>query len=332
MSSHYDVLAVGHAIVDVQARSTDAALLAQNLTKGAMTLIDHFRAHSLKAAMIDPEMASGGSAGNTIAGLASLGGTCAYIGKVAHDEMGQVFSQDLGRQGVTFNTEFLHDDPTPTGICLIHVTSDAQRTMATCLGAAALVGPSDIKSDQIKAAGIVYLEGYLFDTPSGREAFSKAAMMARAAGRKVAITLSDTFVVERWHDDLLAFIENHIDMVFANEGELMALFHAHSLEAAISALRQKVDYGFVTRSEHGSIGFMPHQLCEVKAHPVSTVVDTTGAGDQYAAGVLYGLSQSLGLETSLKLGSMAASEVIGHFGPRPHVSLKALAREQGLLS
>jgi len=330
MSAKYDVLAVGHAIVDVQARCSEAQLSAHNLTKGAMTLIDHHRAHSLKAAMADPEMASGGSAGNTIVGIASLGGACAYVGKVAHDEMGQVFSRDLMRQNVEFKTPFLHEDPTPTGICLINVTPDAQRTMATCLGAAALVGPNDIQPDQIKDTGIVYLEGYLFDTPSGREAFAKAALIGREAGRKTAITLSDTFVVERWHDDLLAFIERYIDMVFANEGELLALFHTQDLDAAIMALRQKIDYGFVTRSHNGSIGFGPHEMISVPAKKVDHVIDTTGAGDQYAAGVLYGLSRGLDLTTTLTLGSLAASEVITHFGPRPLISLKALAQKEGL--
>lgn len=332
MTQKFDITAVGHAIVDVQAASTDAFLDKNDLHKGAMTLIDQHRATSLLALMADTEMASGGSAGNTIAGAASFGAACAYIGKVAHDALGEVFSREMKAQGVHFSTEFLHNDPTHTGSCMINVTPDGQRTMATFLGAAALVGPEDIDKSVIEASQYVYLEGYLFDTPSGREAFAKAAQLARKAGRKTAITLSDMFVVSRWREDLLAFIERHIDLVFANEAELSGLYQTDDFDAALRAARPYSDYLFVTRSEKGSVAVFHDQVAEVAAYPVAQVVDTTGAGDQYAAGALFGLSRGLDLKTCAQLGSLAASEVIAHFGPRPHVSLAELAKQQNLIS
>lgn len=331
MTLTYDITAVGHAIVDVLAPADEAFLKAHDLHKGAMTLIDQHRAVSLNEAMADSEMASGGSAGNTIAGAASYGAKCAYIGKVAHDPLGEAFSRDLKKMGVTFNTEVLHDDPTHTGRCLINITPDGQRTMATFLGAAAMVSAADIDESLIKASQIVYLEGYLFDTPSGREAFAKAAQLARAHGRKTAITLSDTFVVDRWREDLLAFIDRHIDLVFANEGELMSLFQTDDFYKALRYLRSKVDLAFVTRSEKGSVCAKLDDTHTIPAYPASSVLDTTGAGDQYAAGVMFGLTQGLHVETCGRLGSLAAAEVIGHYGPRPAVSLRELAQKEGLI-
>ncbi len=331
MTTSYDITAVGHAIVDVLAPADDAFLKSHDLHKGAMTLIDQHRALSLSNAMTDGETASGGSAGNTIAGAASLGAKCAYIGKVAHDAMGETFARDLVRMGVHFTTPVLHDDPTHTGRCLINVTPDGQRTMATFLGAAALVGPGDVDADLIRASQIVYLEGYLFDTPSGREAFARAAQVARAAGRKTAITLSDTFVVDRWRADLLAFIGRHIDLVFANEGELMALFQTDDVFKAVKYLKGHVDLAFITRGAHGSLCVKQDQLHEVEAEPVDQVIDTTGAGDQYAAGVLFGLTRGMHVETCARLGHLAAAEVIAHFGPRPQVSLRDLAVKSGLI-
>lgn len=331
MTLRFDITAVGHAIVDVQASSDDAFLAAHDLHKGAMTLIDQHRAVSLLDVMSDTEMASGGSAGNTIAGAASFGATCAYIGKVAHDALGEVFDRDMRKMGVHFKTDYLHDDPTHTGRCLINVTPDGQRTMATFLGAAALVGPNDVNKDVIEASNIVYLEGYLFDTPSGREAFAKASQIARQAGRKTAITLSDTFVVDRWRNDLMAFIERHIDLVFANEHELMSLFQTEDFDKAVKLARTKADYLFVTRSADGSVAVKMDEVAEIPVYPVAAVVDSTGAGDQYAAGVMFGLTRGLSLETCGRLGALAASEVISHFGPRPHVSLAALAKDKGLI-
>jgi len=331
MTPTYDITAVGHAIVDVLAPADDAFLKTHDLHKGAMTLIDTYRATSLYEAMAEGEQVSGGSAGNTIAGAASFGAKCAYVGKVAHDALGETFARDLKTMGVTFTSPVLHDDLARTGRCLINVTPDAQRTMATYLGAAALISPSDIDEKIVRDSQIVYLEGYLFDSPSGRETFAKAAQIARSAGRKTAITLSDTFVVDRWRTDLLAFIERHIDLVFANESELLSLFQTDDFYKAIRALRGKTDLAFVTRSEQGSVAIKFEDTHTVAAAPVDKVVDTTGAGDQYAAGVMYGLTQGLQIQICAELGSLAAAEVIGHYGPRPLVSLHQLAKEKGLI-
>jgi sugar/nucleoside kinase (ribokinase family) len=331
MTVEYDITAVGHAIVDVLAPSDEAFLTRHDLHKGSMTLIDSHRALSLSDAMAESEMASGGSAGNTISGAASFGAKCAYVGKVAHDAMGEFFAHDLRKMGVEFRTPVLHDDPTPTGRCLINVTPDGQRTMATFLGAAALISPKDLDEEIIKASQITYLEGYLFDTPSGRETFAKASQIARSAGRKTAITLSDGFVVNRWREDLLAFIDRHIDVVFANESELLALFQTDDFFKALGWLRTKADLAFITRSEHGSVVAKMDDTHTVKAATCDQVIDTTGAGDQYAAGVLFGLTQGLHVTACAELGSLAASEVIGHYGPRSQVSLKALATEKGLI-
>ncbi|ESQ94128.1 adenosine kinase [Asticcacaulis benevestitus] len=331
MTIEYDITAVGHAIVDVLAPSDDGFLSKHDLHKGSMTLIDTHRALSLSEAMNDSEMASGGSAGNTISGAASFGAKCAYVGKVAHDGLGEFFSKDLKKMGVEFRTPVLHDDPTPTGRCLINVTPDGQRTMATFLGAAALISPKDLDEEIIKASQITYLEGYLFDTPSGRETFAKAAQVARSSGRKTAITLSDGFVVNRWRDDLLAFIDRHIDLVFANETELLALFQTDDFFKALRYLRGKTELAFVTRGAEGSVVAKLDDIHTIAASPVDKVVDTTGAGDQYAAGVLFGLTQGLHVTVCGQLGSLAAAEVIGHYGPRSQVSLKALATEKGLI-
>jgi sugar/nucleoside kinase (ribokinase family) len=331
MTIEYDITAVGHAIVDVLAPSDDGFLSKHDLHKGSMTLIDTHRALSLSEAMNESEMASGGSAGNTISGAASFGAKCAYVGKVAHDGLGEFFSKDLKKMGVEFRTPVLHDDPTPTGRCLINVTPDGQRTMATFLGAAALISPKDLDEEIIKASQITYLEGYLFDTPSGRETFAKAAQIARSSGRKTAITLSDGFVVNRWRDDLLAFIDRHIDLVFANETELLALFQTDDFFKALRYLRGKTELAFVTRGAEGSVVAKLDDIHTIAASPVDKVVDTTGAGDQYAAGVLFGLTQGLHVTVCGQLGSVAAAEVIGHYGPRSQVSLKALAIEKGMI-
>ena len=327
-----DITAVGHAIVDVIAPCSPELLAQEGLAIGGMTLIDQHRAVSLYEKMSHRAtdeapltQESGGSAGNTIAGAASFGAQCAYIGKVAHDPLGEIFSHDLKKMGVAFDTAFLHDDPTQTARCLINVTPDGQRTMATYLGAAALVGPQDVDPEVIKASQITYLEGYLFDTPSGREAFAKASEIARLNGRKTAITMSDSFVVDRWRDDLLAFIDRHIDLVFANESELLSMFQTTDFNAALKALGAKVDLGFVTRSDQGSVVIKDHQVHVIPVYEVARVVDTTGAGDQYAAGVMYGLTQGLHVETCGRLGAMAAAEVIAHYGPRPQTSYRDLA-------
>ena len=330
MAHTYDVAAIGNAIVDVIAPSTDAFLDAQGLTKGTMHLIDGERAHQLYEAMAAGMEASGGSAGNTVAGVASLGGTAAYIGKVAKDQLGEVFTHDLRAQGVHFETPPL-EGAEATARSLINVTPDGQRTMSTFLGVAGLLGPADVDEAVIRESAITYLEGYLFDPPPARQAFDRAADIARSAGRKVAITLSDVFVVERWRGDLMDFLTAKAHLVFANENELKALCETDDIDEAIDRVRTLVPMAAVTRSEHGSIVLDGGKVHEVPAYPVEAVVDTTGAGDQYAAGFLFGLAHGKSPDDCARLGALAAAEVITHYGPRPLVSLKTLAAEKGLI-
>lgn len=330
MAHTYDVAAIGNAIVDVIAPCSDAFLDAQGLTKGTMHLIDGDRAHQLYEAMAPGMEASGGSAGNTVAGVASLGGTAAYIGKVANDQLGEVFTHDLRAQGVHFTTLPLIGAEA-TARSLINVTPDGQRTMSTFLGVAGSLNADDVDEAVIRDSAITYLEGYLFDPPPARQAFDRAADIARSAGRKVAITLSDVFVVERWRGDLMDFLTAKAHLVFANENELKALSETDDIDEAIDRVRTLVPMAAVTRSEHGSIVLDGGKVHEVPAYPVDAVIDTTGAGDQYAAGFLFGLAHGKALDDCARLGALAAAEVITHYGPRPLVSLKALAAEKGLL-
>jgi len=325
----YDVCAVGNAIVDVLAPSEPAFLEAQGLTPGSMQLVDEDQSAALYDAMAAGVEASGGSAGNTVAGIGSFGGRAAYIGKVAPDTLGEVFTHDIRAAGVAFDTAPLADGP-GTGRCLINVTPDGQRTMCTFLGAANQLGVDDIDAALICNSAIVYLEGYLFDPAPARAAFEAAAATAHMAGRKVAITLSDTFVVARWRAELLAFIEASADIVLANEGELAALFETEDFDAAADRLAGMVEIAAVTRGAEGSVVIAGDQRVVVPAVQGVTVVDTTGAGDQYAAGFLLGLARGLTLAQAGALGSLAAAEVIAHWGPRPMVSLKTLAEQNGL--
>lgn len=329
MTNRFDVAAIGNAIVDVIAPCEEAFLEAQALAKGGMMLIDGARAAQLYDAMAAAVEASGGSAGNTVAGVASFGGRAAYIGKVANDQLGEVFAHDMHAQGVHFATPAL-DGEQATGRSLINVTPDGQRTMSTHLGVAGALTADDVDEAVIGSAAITYLEGYLFDPPSAREAFARAAKIAHAAGGKVAITLSDTFVVDRWRAELLTFLRESADLVFANENELTALFMTRDFDAALEQLRALVPLAAVTRSEHGSIVIQGEDTYAVPAYPVVKVVDTTGAGDQYAAGFLFGLARGRSLRDCARLGSLAAAEVISHYGPRPLVSLKDLADDAGL--
>ena len=332
-SAKYDVCAVGNAIVDVLSPCDDAFLKAQFLTPGSMQLVDAGQSAALYDAMAAGVEASGGSAGNTVAGVGSFDGRAAYIGKVAEDVLGQVFTHDIRAAGVHFDTPVLADGATTgfgTGRCLINVTPDGQRTMCTFLGAANQLSVADIDADLIGDSAIVYLEGYLFDPAPARAAFEAAAKAAHAAGRKVAITLSDTFVVARWRAELLDFITASADIVLANEGELAALFETEDFDAAAAKLAAIVELAAVTRGEHGSVIIRGDERVAVPAYPVDKVVDTTGAGDQYAAGFLLGVAQGLPLDTAGRLGSLAASEVIAHWGPRPMVKLSVLAAEHGL--
>ena len=325
----YDVCAVGNAIVDVLSPAEPAFLTVQGLTPGSMQLVDQDQSAALYDAMAAGVEASGGSAGNTVAGVGSFGGKSAYIGKVADDTLGGVFTHDIRAAGVHFDTPVLTGGA-GTGRCLINVTPDAQRTMCTYLGAANQLTAEDIDAGLIGDSAIVYLEGYLFDPAPARAAFEAAAAAAHAAGRKVAITLSDTFVVARWRAELLSFIDASADIVLANEGELGALFETDDFDAAAARLAAMVEVAAVTRGAEGSVVIRGDERVSVAAYPVETLTDTTGAGDQYAAGFLLGLARGLDLEASGKLGSLAASEVIAHWGPRPMTSLKALAEANGL--
>ncbi|CAN5221894.1 adenosine kinase [soil metagenome] len=327
--ANYDVCAVGNAIVDVLSPCDDAFLIAQGLPPGSMQLVDEDQSAALYAAMQAGVEASGGSAGNTVAGVGSFGGRAAYIGKVAPDTLGKVFSHDIRAAGVHFETAPL-ENAAGTGRCLINVTPDGQRTMCTFLGAANQLFATDIDEALIGDSTIVYLEGYLFDPAPARAAFEAAAVAAHAAGRKVAITLSDTFVVARWRAELLQFIAASADIVLANEGELAALFETEDFDTGAGKLAGMVEVAAVTRGAEGSVVISGEQRVSVAAYPVAKIVDTTGAGDQYAAGFLLGLARGLSLEEAGKLGSLAASEVIAHWGPRPMVRLDELAKASGL--
>jgi sugar/nucleoside kinase (ribokinase family) len=329
MTTLYDVAAIGNAIVDVIAPASDDFLVDEGLIKGSMALVDIDVAASLYSRMAAAVEVSGGSAGNTVAGVASLGGRAAHIGKVANDALGEVFAHDLEAIGARFAGGRLSEGP-GTGRCLINVTPDGQRTMSTYLGAAALLTPQDVDAAVIEAASIVYLEGYLFDPHAARQAFAKAAGLARASSRLIALTLSDAFVVDRHREALIGFIESEVDVLFANEAEIVALFQVADFERAVDALRGRVRIAAVTRSEKGSTIVSGDDLHHVDAAPVQKVVDTTGAGDQYAAGFLFGLARGRSLDHCGRLGSLAAAEVIAHYGPRPQVPLKDLAAQAGL--
>jgi len=329
MTALYDVAAIGNAIVDVIAPADDAFLQAEGLARGAMTLVDQDQATALYGRMAKGMETSGGSGANTIVGVVSLGGRGAFIGKVADDALGAVFETDIIASGVRFgNAGPLVGGPA-TARCLINVTPDGQRTMATFLGAAGEVSPDDIDREIVEAARIVYLEGYLYDPLEARRAFAKAAALARGAGRLIALSLSDPFVVSRHRETLLGFIEDQVDVLFANESEITALFEA-DFDASAAAVRSMVQIAAVTRSEKGSVIVSGTETHEIAAFPVDKVIDTTGAGDQYAAGFCFGLAQGRALPVCGKLGSMAAAEVISHYGPRPQAPLAALAAKSGL--
>ena len=329
MTTLYDVAAIGNAIVDVIAPASDQFLADQGLVKGSMMLVDDDRASALYDQMASAEEASGGSAGNTVAGVASLGGRAAFIGKVARDTLGDVFAHDIQAIGATFDGERLVGGA-GTGRSLINVTPDGERTMCTYLGAAAELTPADVSPAIIEAAKIVYLEGYLFDPLDARRAFAKATGLARASSRLIALSLSDSFVVERHREALLGFIDSEVDIVFANEAEITSLFQVDDFDAAVRAVRGRAKMAAVTRGAMGSTIVAGDAIHQIDAFPAEKVVDTTGAGDQYAAGFLFALAQGRSLVHCGRLGSLAATEVIAHYGPRPQVSLKDLAAKAGL--
>jgi sugar/nucleoside kinase (ribokinase family) len=321
MTAALDIAAIGNAIVDVIAPAEPAFLETEGLTPGSMNLIDEARADALYARMAPGVEASGGSAANTIAGAAGLGARAAYMGKVADDDLGRIFAHDIRAIGAQFETPPLALGPS-TARCLISVTPDGQRTMCTYLGACVEFGPADVDPAVVEAASILYLEGYLFDPPAARQAFAKAAGLARANGRRIALTLSDSFVVERHRAALLGFIDTQVDILFANESEICALFETSDVAAAQAAIRGRVAIAAITHSARGSALLTADAVVEIAAEPVASVVDTTGAGDQYAAGVLTGLAMGRPLADCGRLGSIAAAEVISHYGPRPAISLK----------
>jgi sugar/nucleoside kinase (ribokinase family) len=329
-SARYDVLGIGNAIVDVIARAEEDFLLKQSMRKGTMALIDEARAEAIYDAMGPAVEVSGGSAANTIVGVSSLGGRGAFVGKVKNDVLGRAFSHDIRAAGVTFATAPASAGPS-TGRCYVLVTPDGERTMNTYLGAAQDLHPADIDADAIAASAITYLEGYLWDPKNAKDAFLKAAKIAHEAERTVALSLSDAFCVDRWRDEFLQLMRSHtVDLIFANEGELQSLYQTGDFETALKALRADIDVAVVTRSEKGCIIVNPEDIEAVPAFPVERVVDTTGAGDLFAAGFLCGLARGADDRTCGRLGAMAAAEVIGHLGARPEASLKDLARENGL--
>jgi sugar/nucleoside kinase (ribokinase family) len=327
MSQAQDVVGLGNAIVDVIAHAEDAFLAAEGMAKGAMTLIDETRAEALYARMGPGLESSGGSAANTMAGIASLGGRAGFIGKVKDDQLGTIFAHDIRAAGVAFRTPPANGGA-PTARCLIFVTPDAQRTMNTYLGASVELGPEDVDEALIASARVTYLEGYLWDRPRAKDAFRKAAKIAHAAKAKVALTLSDPFCVERHRAEFQDLVRGPVDILFANEAEIRALWQVGEFDAALAATRGLVQIAALTRSEKGSVVLSNGRADHVPAEPVARVVDTTGAGDLYASGFLYGLTNGRSLAEAARIGAIAAAEVISHVGARPERPLKALVAER----
>jgi len=329
-SCRFDVLGLGNAIVDVISTADDDFLLAQGLRKGAMTLIDEARADALYAAMRPSTLVSGGSAANTIIGAASLGCRAAFIGKLRSDEAGAAFVHDIRAAKVSFSTALAEDGPA-TARCLVLVTPDAQRTMSTYLGASQNLSEADVDEDMVRQSAIVYLEGYLWDPPAAKAAFAKAAKIARGAGRRVALTLSDSFCVDRYRDEFLGLMRSGaVEILFSNEGELHSLYQTADFDTAIAQLRAENVLGIVTRSERGSLVVAKEETFAVPAFPVEQLVDTTGAGDLFAAGFLAGLTRNKPFEDCGRLGAIAAAEVIQHIGARPLADLRQLAAQNGI--
>ena len=326
----YDVLGLGNAIVDVLARTEDDFLVQHGMHKGGMALIDEPRAASIYSQMGKAVEKSGGSAANTIVGVASFGGRGAFVGKVKDDKLGQAFTSDIRKSGVAFDTKLAKDGPA-TACCYVLVTPDGERTMNTYLGAAQHLYPSDIHEDVIASSAIVYLEGYLWDPPHAKDAFRKAAKIAHEAGRKVALTLSDAFCVSRYRAEFLELIKTGtVDVVFANEHELKSLYETADFDTAAKILRHDAKLAVVTRSEKGCVVINREETIEVPAEPIEKVVDATGAGDLFAAGFLFGLARGRDHKTSARYGTIAAAHIIQRIGARPEASLKELAHKAGL--
>jgi sugar/nucleoside kinase (ribokinase family) len=326
----YDVVGLGNAIVDVIARADDAFLATHGMSKGGMALIDEARALAIYDAMGPAIEVSGGSAANTIAGLASFGARAKFIGKVKDDQLGQAFRHDIRAIGVDFTTALAVDGPS-TARCYILVTPDGERTLNTYLGAAQNLSPADVDEDAVAASAITYLEGYLWDPKDAKAAFVKAAAVAHEAKRMVALTLSDAFCVGRFRDEFLQLMRSRtVDILFANEAELLSLYQTNDFDGAVAALRKDAHRAAVTRSEKGCLLVTPEKTEAVPAYPIERLVDTTGAGDLFAAGFLFGLARNADMATAARLGALAAAEVIQHLGARPETSLKALAAKYAL--
>ena len=328
-----DVLGLGNSLVDVIAHADDAYLHAESMTKGAMTLIDEPRAEALYAAKVRPTIVSGGSAANTIVGVASFGVKSAYVGKVKDDALGRAFIDDIRRTGVGYSVAPAKLGPT-TGRCFVYVTPDGERTMNTYLGASTFLAPDDVDAELVRSARIIYLEGYMWDRPDAKAAFVKAGEIARAAGRRVTLTLSDSFCVGRFRGEFLDLIRRGlVDTIFANTDEALSLYETQDFAAALNALgAEKGLTAVVTRSEKGSVVVRGAERREVPAFPIARLVDTTGAGDMFAAGYLTGLAHGADDYVCARLGALAAAEIIQHVGARPLVGLKGLAVENKLLA
>lgn len=320
-----DVVGIGNALVDVLTHEPDDFLGTHGLTKGSMALIDAERAELLYDAMAPATEISGGSVANTMVGVASLGGTAAFVGRVRDDQLGAVFAHDIRAAGVRFETAPASDGPS-TGRCLIVVTPDAERTLNTFLGAASEIGPGDVHQELVATAQVTYLEGYLFDQPLAKEAFREAARLAHRSGRRVALTLSDGFCVDRHRDDFLELVDHDVDILFANEVEIRALYQVDEFDDALQRVSRSCEIAVLTHGAKGAVITSGAEVHVVDSHPVDgAVVDTTGAGDAYAAGFLFGFTHGYDLGRCGRIGALAASEVISHLGARPDVSLAELA-------
>lgn len=318
-----DVVGLGNAIVDVVAETPDILLERLDLAKGTMTLVDEARITELYGAMGPAVEISGGSCANTMAALADLGGSANYIGKVQNDQLGEVFRHDIQAVGVTFDSRPLEGGPA-TARCLVFVTPDAQRTMATYLGACVELGPDDVDDDSVASAQITYLEGYLWDRPEAKQACIKAAKIAHDAGGKVALSLSDPFCVDRWRGEFIPLIADHIDVVIANEAEIVSLYQTANFDEAMREVARHCELAALTRGAQGSVIVTPETSHAIDAAPVAEVIDTTGAGDLYAAGLLYGLTHVMPLPACGRLASLLAAEVLGQYGARVEHSLMPL--------
>jgi len=337
MPQQYDVAGLGNAIVDVIASVDDRFLLNHRIAKGGMTLIDEFRAKELLKVLADNQQTmsslhevAGGSAANTLAGLASLGGNGVYVGKVFDDRLGEVFAKSMSAQGITFTTHATREGST-TASCLIAVTPDGQRSMSTYLGACRELTPDDVDEEQVAAARVLYIEGYLWDEEQAKQASRKAIAAVKGAGGRIALSLSDSFCVGRFRDEFLHLLDKDVGILFANEDEAKALFEAEDFDGVIAGAKRWGGIAALTRSAKGCVIVEEGMVHEIPAAPVNRVVDTTGAGDQFAAGFLYGLTHGKGLADCGRLGALAAAEVISHYGARPETSLKDLAAKSGLL-